>query len=45
MTAEGRLQRGKANYDAGKFLKNSETLAYIETLEKPKEKPKAAEKK
>ena len=40
MTAEGRLARGKANYEAGKFLDNSETLAYIETL--PKEKPKEA---
>lgn len=38
MTHEGRLARGKANYDSGKFLKNSETLAYIETL--PKEEPK-----
>ena len=42
MTKEGRLARGKANYDSGKHLKNSETLEYIETLpkEKPKEKPK-----
>ena len=38
MTKEGRLQRGEANYKAGKFLKNSETLEYISTL--PKEKPK-----
>ena len=38
MTAEGRLQRGKANYEARKFLDNSETLAYIDSL--PKEKPK-----
>ena len=42
MTAEGILARGKANYEAGKFLKNSETLAYIATLEKPKEKQKEA---
>ena len=44
MTAEGRLRRGKENYEAGKFLDNSETLAYIETLKKdePKEKPKEA---
>lgn len=34
MTAEGRLARGKANYEAGVFLNNSETLAYIETLPK-----------
>ncbi|MFC1736927.1 hypothetical protein ACFL1X_12490 [Candidatus Hydrogenedentota bacterium] len=38
MTSEGILARGKANYEAKKFLDNSETLAYIETL--PKEKPK-----
>ena len=41
MTAEGRLARGKENYEAKRFLDNSETLAYIETL--PKEKPKKAE--
>jgi len=40
MTAEGRLARGKANYEAGKFLDNSETLGYIATLEKPKEEKK-----
>ncbi|KKL15228.1 hypothetical protein LCGC14_2507730 [marine sediment metagenome] len=47
MTAEGRLARGKANYEAGKFLDNSETLAYIETLpkEKPKEEVKPKEEK
>lgn len=38
MTAEGRLARGKANYDSKKFLNNSETKEYLETL--PKEKPK-----
>ena len=38
MTAEGRLRRGKENYEAKKFLDNPETLEYIETLkEKPKE--------
>ena len=39
MSQEGILARGKANYEAGKFLKNSETMAYAETLkvEKPKE--------
>ena len=50
MTAEGILARGKANYEAGKFLDNSETLAYVKTLskeepkveEKPEEKPKEA---
>ena len=48
MTAEGRLARGKINYEAKAFLNNSETLAYIATLpkEKPKEisKPKEAKK-
>ena len=40
MTAEGRLARGKANYDKGKFLDNSETVAYVKTLkEAPKDKP------
>jgi hypothetical protein len=43
MTAEGILARGKANYEAGKFLDNSETLAYIATI--PKEKEKAKEEK
>ena len=47
MTAEGRLARGKLNYEAKRFLTNSETLDYIATLskEKPKEisKPKAKE--
>jgi len=39
MTKEGRLQRGKANYEAKRFLDNPETLEYIATLskEKPKE--------
>lgn len=48
MSKEGILLRGKANYDSGKFLKNSETLEYISTLkveepkeEKPKEKKNA----
>ena len=47
MTAEGRLARGKENYEAGKFLDNSETLAYVATLpkEKPKEKAKPKEVK
>ena len=42
MSAEGRLARGKENYEAKKFLDNSETLEYIATLKKevPKEKPK-----
>ena len=47
MTAEGRLARGKLNYEAGKFLNNSETMAYVETLptEKPKEEDKPKEEK
>ena len=39
MTKEGRLQRGKENYEfknldgtVGKFLENSETIAYAATL-------------
>ena len=38
MTKEGRLARGKENYDRGRFLENSETLEYVETLPKAKEK-------
>ena len=29
MTKEGRLARGKENYDRGRFLDNSETKAYV----------------
>ena len=43
MTAEGRLKRGKENYEyvdykgnVGRFLDNPETLEYIATLPKPK---------
>lgn len=32
MTYEGRLRRGKENYEAGKWLDNPETLEYLETL-------------
>jgi len=44
MSKEGRLSRGKLNYEAKVFLDNSETLEYIETLskEKPKEEKKNA---
>lgn len=48
MSSEGRLARGKANYDAGKFLENSETVEYAATVkakpkeEKPKEKKENA---
>ncbi len=47
MTKEGRLARGKENYDSKKFLNNSETLEYLETLktEKPKEETKSKGKK
>jgi len=37
MTKEGRLARGKANYEANKLMNNSETQEYIATL--PKEEP------
>jgi len=40
MTAEGRLARGKTNYEAGVFLTNSETLEYAESLKKGFEEPK-----
>ena len=43
MSAEGILRRGKENYEAGAFLNNPETLAYIDSL--PKEKPKEEKKK
>lgn len=42
MTKEGRLSRGKENYEKGRFLDNQETLDYIATM--PKEKPKEAPK-
>lgn len=41
MTAEGRLLRGKENFDSNRFLKNPETLAYMATLEAPKGEPEA----
>ena len=37
MTSEGRLARGKANFERKRFLKNSETMAYAATLTKPTE--------
>ena len=33
MTAEGRLTRGKANYEAKVFLDNPETLEYIKSID------------
>ena len=44
MTKEGRLRRGKENYDSKIFLDNSETLEYIETLEKESPKLKSKDK-
>jgi len=55
MTKEGRLKRGKENYEAGVFLDNPETLEYVESLngkpilkpvekEEPNSKPKPKEK-
>jgi hypothetical protein len=39
MTNELRLQRGRVNYEAGKFLDNQETMDYAATVktETPKE--------
>ena len=45
MTKEGRLARGKENYDSKKFLNNSETLEYVKNLRKPKEETKSKGKK
>lgn len=47
MTAEGRLARGKENHDRGRFLDNSETLEYLESIKKQevKEKPKSKDTK
>ena len=36
MTKEGRLARGKENYERKRFLDNKETIDYVATLE-PKE--------
>ena len=40
MTEEGRLARGKDNFERKRFLDNSETLAYIDSLTKEKLKEK-----
>ena len=40
MTQEGRLARGKENYEKQRFLDNPETLEYISTLETEKPRPK-----
>ena len=46
MSEAGRLARGKANYEAGVFLDNSETLFYLESIKVDKEiKPIQKEKK
>jgi hypothetical protein len=45
MTKEGRLARGKENYERGRFLNNPETLEYLESLDKTPEKaPKQGRK-
>ncbi len=44
MTAEGILARGKANYEAGNFLDNPETQAYLRSIKQPEE-PKPKEEK
>ncbi len=44
MSEEGRLARGKVNYERGRFLDNQETIDYAETLKKPEE-PKKEKKK
>ncbi len=44
MTAEGRLARGKENFDKGRFLDNQETIDYIYTLPENVAKAKAAAK-
>lgn len=45
MTKEGRLQRGKENFERKRFLDNSETLEYISFKEAEKAKAKAKEAK
>lgn len=40
MTKQGRLARGKENFERKRFLDNSETLEYMESM--PKAKPKEA---
>lgn len=43
MTKEGRLIRGKENYDRKIFLDNPETLEYIATLSKTSKKEEIKE--
>ena len=45
MSEAGRLARGKANYKAGVFLDNSETLFYLESIKVPEEIKPIKEKK
>lgn len=35
MTLAGRLARGKENVEKNRFLQNSETLEYLESVKKP----------
>ena len=44
MTTEGRVARGKANYETKNLLDNSETLEYVATLPKTETKKKAKKK-
>ena len=45
MTKEGRLARGKENYDSKRFLNNSETKEYVKSLKKTIVKPVKSEVK
>ena len=38
MTKEGRLARGKENHERGRFPDNQETIDYVKTLKKGKQK-------
>jgi len=42
MTKEGRLARGKLNFEANMFLQNSETLEYMASLKNKPEVKKDA---
>jgi len=45
MSFEGRMARGKYNFETNRFMDSSETLDYIASMEVPKEKPKKEKKK
>ncbi len=44
MTHEGRMARGKENFERNRFLNNSETLEYLATKANKPEKPKEEKK-